>query len=77
MLSHSERKARLPYGACARVAERLAVSDTMVSHVMVGRQRHAKIERALVKLMQPPTTVVEAFGPEPRILRRAVRKEAA
>lgn len=75
MLSHSERKARLPHGAIVTVACRTDRGVSTVSHVLRGVHRNRQIEKALAALMRPRTTVTEAFGPPgPEPLRRRVSK---
>lgn len=75
MLTVAERKRRLPRGAVARVAERRGVHPSRVSRALNG-ERNERYEADLAKLMEPPTTPEEAFGPPRRILRKRRTKGA-
>jgi len=75
-LTYYERKARLPFGAVLRVAEKCSAPASTVSRVLADKLRNRAIESALAALMRDPATgrrvtVSEAFGPPARTLRRA------
>jgi hypothetical protein len=74
MLTYHERKARLPFGAQAAVAEAQDCARTTVTAVLKGVHRNREIEKALVAQMVPRTSVTEAFGPPgPERVRRVRR----
>lgn len=81
MLTYVERKLRTPFGAQARIAEQFGLSVSGVSRVFKGVTRDREIEKALASVMQPRTTVTEAFGPPAKIYhhlrRERVRAGAA
>lgn len=70
MLTPKERKSRLLYGAVRRTAERVGCHETTVTHVLQGIHRNRPIEVSLASMMDPRTTVTEAFGPAVRTVHR-------
>ena len=72
MLSYYERKARLPFGAITRTAERCGVGVSTVTAVCKGVHRNRRVELALAAVMTPRTPVGVAFGPGFRMMRRAL-----
>lgn len=81
VLSHGERNFRLKYGARALVAKKFGVSAGYITSAMrcediplydaAALKRLASVRAELVRYMEPPTTVDEAFPPLPKPLSRA------
>lgn len=72
MLTYFERKARLPFGAVSRVAEKTGCAVSNVTAVLKGAHRNREIETELSRLMRPKTSVTAAFGePGPERIRRS------
>jgi hypothetical protein len=73
-LTYHQRKERIPFGASARIAERIGRSASWVALVLKGAYRDRRVETALAKMMEPYTSVTEAFGPPgPERLRKRVK----
>lgn len=69
-LTRTERKERLGHGGIREIARLADVDESLVSHVVAGRKRHARIEAIITGRIGRPG---EAVFPPREDRRRAVQ----